>query len=137
MPAIEASGDPYLLAHGLGTLGLVELADGALADARASLERGLGMARTLRDTRSVALLAATTADAARCQGAYGRAAELYSESLALYHALGNRAEIPAILHNQGYVALGMRDEAAARDLFAESLRRQHAVGNVAGVAEGL
>jgi hypothetical protein len=51
--------------------------------------------------------------------------------------MGNRAEIPAILHNQGYVALGLRDDAAARNLFAESLRRQHAAGNIAGIAEGL
>jgi hypothetical protein len=34
---------------------------------------------------------------------------LYSESLALYHELGNHSEIPAIIHNQGYVALGTRD----------------------------
>jgi non-specific serine/threonine protein kinase len=95
------------------------------------------MVRTLRDTRSVALLAATTADIARCQGDYARAAELYSESLALYHDLANRDEIPALLHNQGYVALGTHDYAVARDLFAESLRRQQAIANLAGIAEGL
>lgn len=137
LPALQTSGDPYALAHGLATRGLIDLADGDRAAARASLEQGLAAARTLRDTRSVALLAATTADAARCQGDYERAAELYSESLALYHELGNRAEIPAILHNQGYVALGTHDYIAARDLFAESLRRQHAAGNAAGIAEGL
>jgi predicted ATPase/DNA-binding CsgD family transcriptional regulator/transcriptional regulator with XRE-family HTH domain len=137
LPALQASGGLYLLAHGLGTLGQVELANGNLAAARASLEQGLALVRTLRDRRSVALIAATAADAARCQGEYARAAELYSESLALYHELGNRAEIPAILHNQGYVALGTHDEVAARDLFAESLRRQHAVSNTAGIAEGL
>jgi DNA-binding CsgD family transcriptional regulator len=95
------------------------------------------MIRTVRDTRSLAILAATTADVARCQGDYERAADLYSESLALYHELGNHVEIPAILHNQGYVALGMHDYGAAHDLFAESLRRQHAAGNAAGIAEGL
>ncbi len=137
LPALQASGGLYLLAHGLGTLGQVELANGNLAAARASLEQGLALVRTLRDRRSVALIAATAADAARCQGEYARAAELYSESLALYHELGNRAEIPAILHNQGYVALGTSDYAAARELFAESLRRQHTAGNSAGIAEGL
>jgi predicted ATPase/DNA-binding CsgD family transcriptional regulator/transcriptional regulator with XRE-family HTH domain len=137
LPALRSSGDPYLIAHGLMTLGLIDLADGDMAAARESGEDGLAVIRTLRDTRSVALIAATTADVARCQGDYVRAAELYSESLALYHELGNRAEIPAILHNQGYVALGTRDYPAARDLFAESLRRQHAVGNTAGIAEGL
>ena len=137
VPALQASGDPFLLAHGLGTRGLIDLADGDVAAARVSLEQGLALVRTLRDRRSVALLAATTADVARCQRDYARAAELYSESLGLYHELGNRAEIPAILHNQGYVALGTHDYAAARDLFAESLRRQHAAGNTAGIAEGL
>ncbi|HUS13449.1 MAG TPA: LuxR C-terminal-related transcriptional regulator [Chloroflexia bacterium] len=137
LPALEASGDPYLFAHAMGTLGLIDLATDHLATARAALEHGLAVARTLKDRRSVALLAATTADAARCQGDYGPAAELYSDSLALYHELGNRAEIPALLHNQGYVALGLQDHAAARDLFAESLRRQAAAGNLAGVAEGL
>ncbi|HEU5103873.1 MAG TPA: LuxR C-terminal-related transcriptional regulator [Roseiflexaceae bacterium] len=137
LPALRASGGRYLIAHGLGTLGLIELAEGDLGGARAALENGLAVVRTLRDTRSVALIAATTADVARCQADYARAAELYSESLALYHELGNRAEIPAILHNQGYVALGTRDYLAARDLFAESLRRQHAAGNSAGVAEGI
>ena len=134
--ALQAS-DPYLLAHGLGTRGLIELADGALTPAREALEQALAVIRTLRDTRSLALLAATTADVARCQGDYDRAADLYSESLALYHELGNHAEIPAILHNQGYVALGTHDYRAAHDLFAESLRRQHAAGNPAGIAEGL
>ena len=137
LPALEPSGDIYLLGHGLGTLGLVELADGDLPAARAALECGLGLVRELRDTRSIAILAATTADAARCQGDYTRAAELYSESLALYQEIGNHAEIPAILHNQGYVGLGMHDYAAARELFAESLRRQQAAGNRAGVVEGL
>jgi ATP/maltotriose-dependent transcriptional regulator MalT len=137
LPALHASGGLYLLAHGLGTLGLVELADGELAAARAPLEQGLSLVRTLQDTRSIALIAATTADVARCQGDYARAAELYSESLALYHQLGNHAEIPAILHNQGYVALSTGNYAAARDLFAESLRRQHAASNTAGIAEGL
>ncbi len=137
LPALQAGGDPYLLAHGLGTLGLIELADGRPADALAALERALILVRTLADTRSVALIAATTADAARCQGDYARAAELYSESLALYHDLGNRAEIPAILHNQGYAALGLHDYAAARDLFVESLRRQQAGGNSAGIVEGM
>ncbi|HEX6605606.1 MAG TPA: helix-turn-helix domain-containing protein, partial [Chloroflexia bacterium] len=134
--ALQA-GDPYLLAHGLGTRGLIELADGALTPAREALEQALAVIRTLRDTRSLALLAATTADVARCQGDYDRAADLYSESLALYHELGNHAEIPAILHNQGYVALGTHDLAAARELFTTSLRRQYLAGNQAGIAEGL
>jgi DNA-binding CsgD family transcriptional regulator len=137
LPALQASGDPYLLAHGSATLGMVDLAEGNLAAARASLESGLSIARMLHDTRSIALMAAMSADVARCQNEYWRAAELYSESLALYHELGNRGEIPAILHNQGYVALGMRDYQAAHDLFAESLRRQHAAGNSAGIAEGV
>jgi DNA-binding CsgD family transcriptional regulator len=121
----------------MGIQGLINLADGELAAARASLEQGLALVRALRDTRSIALLAATTADAARCQGDYACAADLYGESLALYHELGNRAEIPAMLHNQGYVALGTRDYLVARELFAESLRRQHTAGNSAGIAEGL
>jgi predicted ATPase/DNA-binding CsgD family transcriptional regulator/transcriptional regulator with XRE-family HTH domain len=137
LPALQATGDPYLLGHGMGTLGLIDSAEGHLVAARTSLEQGLAMVRTLRDTRSVALLAATTADIARCQGDYARAAELYSESLALYHDLANRDEIPALLHNQGYVALGTHDYAVARDLFAESLRRQQAIANLAGIAEGL
>jgi hypothetical protein len=109
---------------------------GDLVAARTSLEHGLTFVRALRDRRSVALLAATTADVARCQGDYARVAGLYSVSLALYHDLGNRDAIPA-LHNQGYVALGMRHYAVARDLFAESLRRQRAVANLAGIAEGV
>ncbi len=68
---------------------------------------------------------------------YIRAAELYGESLALYQEIGNYGEIPAILHNQGYVALGTHEYAAARELFAESLRRQQAAGNIAGIVEGI
>jgi predicted ATPase/DNA-binding CsgD family transcriptional regulator len=137
LPALRSSGDPYLIAHGLMTLGLIYLADGDMVAARDSGEHGLAVIRTLRDTRSVALIAATTADVARCEGDYIRAAELYSESLALYHELGNRSEIPAILHNQGYVALGTHDYVAARNLFAESLHRQHGTSNTAGIAEGI
>lgn len=135
--ALDEDGDPWLLAHCRGIQGLALLAAGDLAAARDSLEHGLATARTLNDRRSVALLAATTADVARCQADYPRASELYGESLALYQQLGNHAELPALLHNQGYVALGMGDGATARALFIESLHRQHAAGNVAGVAEGL
>ncbi|NTU81291.1 MAG: helix-turn-helix domain-containing protein, partial [Chloroflexales bacterium] len=137
MPALRASGDPYLLAHGLATSGSIELAEGNLQAAREALEEGLVTARKLGDKRSVALIAANAADVARCQGDYERAAELYSESLGLYHELGNQAELPAILHNQGYVALGQGDVGAAQELFRESLRRQHGRGNVRGLAEGL
>ena len=57
--------------------------------------------------------------------------------MALYQEIGNHGEIPAILHNQGYVALGTDDDTAARELFAESLRRQQAAGNLPGVVEGI
>lgn len=137
LPALQASGDPYLIAHGLGTLGLVELAEGDLVAARAALENSLAVTRALRDARSIALTAATTGDIARCQRAYERAAELYSESLALYYELGNETEIPAILHNQAYVALGVHEYTTARELFVESLRRQQMAGNMAGVVEGI
>jgi predicted ATPase/DNA-binding CsgD family transcriptional regulator/DNA-binding XRE family transcriptional regulator len=137
LPALRAGGDPYLHAHGLSTQALIDLADGALIAARVEVEQGLALIRTLNDRRSIALLAATTADIARCQGDYTRAAELYSESLALYHDLGNGTEIPALLHNQGYVALGTGAYAEARELFATSLRRQLATGNRAGIVEGI
>jgi hypothetical protein len=74
--ALRVSGGLYLLAHGLGTRGLIDLADGDLVAARTSLEEGLTLMRTLRDARSTALIAATTADIAGCQGDYARAAEL-------------------------------------------------------------
>ena len=57
--------------------------------------------------------------------------------MALYQEIGNHGEIPAILHNQGYVALGTDDYTAARELFAECLRRQQAAGNMAGIVEGI
>ena len=137
LPALATSGDLYLRAHGLITLGLIDLADGDLAAARRHSEAGLTLAREIADVRSIAVLTASTADAARCQGDYPRAAALYTESLALHRQLGNSMEIPALLHNLGYVALGQGDGPGARGLFAESLRRQHELGNAAGVAEGL
>jgi DNA-binding CsgD family transcriptional regulator len=91
----------------------------------------------LDNTRSMALVAANTADVARCQRDYDRAAELYAESLALYRKLGNQAEIPALWHNQGYVALGQGNYEAAQTLFTDSLLLQLERGNRAGVAEGL
>lgn len=136
-PALRASDDPWLFAHGLITTGSIALAEGDLAAARAALEEGLLLAQSLGEPRTQALVAATTADVARCQGDYPRAAELYHESLALYYMLGNVGEIPAILHNQGYVALAQGDRIASRELFAESLRRQQAQANLAGIAEGL
>jgi hypothetical protein len=48
-----------------------------------------------------------------------------------------RSDLPALLHNQAYVALHAGDRARARGLFAESLALQRMVGNRAGVAEGL
>jgi hypothetical protein len=79
LPALHASGSLYLLAHGMATLGLVALTDGDLVAARACVEDGLALIRTLRDTRSVALLAATTADAARCQGDCSRCGAVQRE----------------------------------------------------------
>jgi tetratricopeptide (TPR) repeat protein len=137
LPALEASHDLYLRAHGLTTLGLIDLADGNFTAARSHLEDGLMLARTIDDRRSIAVLAACTADAARCQGHYMCAAALYNESLALHKQLGNTTEIPALVHNLGYVALGQGDGLGARALFGESLHLQHALGNRAGVAEGL
>ena len=88
LPALQRSGDPYLIAHSLGISGLIYLTIGDVAAARTSLERSLATVRRLRDARSTAIIAATTADIARCQHDYACAAELYSESSSAVPRIG-------------------------------------------------
>ena len=103
---VREVGDRLMLPRVLATLGGLDLAVGDYAQARAWVEEALTLVRETDDLRAIALVAGGLGDVARCQGNYARAADAYNESLALFQRLRNDADIPALLHNLGYVALG-------------------------------
>jgi hypothetical protein len=74
---------------------------------------------------------------ARIDCDYERAGSLYEESLAAFRAVGGRSDIPALLHNLGYVAIAGREYRRAWELFHESLVLQQEIGNQQGISECL
>jgi hypothetical protein len=76
-------------------------------------------------------------DAARCQGDYARAGELYVMALPLFAELGIPADVAAVRHNLAYARLGVGKVEEAERLFMMALRDQQRIGNTHGVAECL
>ena len=74
---------------------------------------------------------------ARYGGNYRRAALRYEESLRLRRRMGNRTDVPRLLHNLAYVALDAGDFRQADTLFRRSLDQFRAERVGRGVAEAL
>jgi predicted ATPase len=121
-----------LLANGVVTfvLGDYGAAHDILDDARQ-------LATSLGDSYTLAQASTYLADLARIDWDYERAGSLYEESLAAFRAVGGRSDIPALLHNLGYVAIAGREYRRAWELFHESLVLQQEIGNQQGVSECL
>jgi predicted ATPase/class 3 adenylate cyclase len=98
---------------------------GDAALARSFLDGTHGLAREVDDTegkRAVAGVQIRFGDDLRLEGDYGQAETLYTESLALSHAVGDpRGAFPA-LYKLGFVAQQRGDFPRAAARFAESLR---------------
>ncbi|MDQ3930113.1 MAG: tetratricopeptide repeat protein, partial [Chloroflexota bacterium] len=76
-------------------------------------------------------------DLARIENDYARARVHYEKALELIRPTGNSFELPALLHNLGYVAVAEGKIEEAQRLFEESLTQHLAMDNKMGIAETL
>ena len=114
----RGSGDPQLEAQALGGLARVALRAGDTQRTRDLALQALGLAEDEAGQWSPRHLLAA---AARADGDYERAEELYGETLALARRLELRLHEAVELLNLGYVALHRGDKKLAIDRFHQSL----------------
>ncbi|MDQ3930806.1 MAG: tetratricopeptide repeat protein, partial [Chloroflexota bacterium] len=105
--------------------------------AQDTLAEARQLATELRDAYTLAQASTYLGDLARINCDYEQAGRLYEECLAAFRAVGGRSDIPALLHNIGYVAIAGREYERARELFKESMALQQEIGNRQGIAECL
>ena len=114
----RSSGDDAVLASALGGLSRVALRAGDPAQTR---ELALGALDLVSGEGAEYSPRHMLAAAARGEGDYARAEELYGETLALTRRLGLRAAEAGELLNLGYVALHLGNTDLAIERFRESL----------------
>jgi tetratricopeptide (TPR) repeat protein len=126
--------------HGrlLATKASTALARGDLAHARGLLEAASDLARANGDAWSLAINLNQLGDLERVSGANQRAAELYTQALALHEALGTGGTAtPSLLHNLGYVDLANSDAQRAAERFGEAIVHFRRLGDQRGIAESV
>jgi predicted ATPase/transcriptional regulator with XRE-family HTH domain len=116
---------------------IVGMQMGDLAAARRAGEEALAVFQRLGQPYGIASAHNYLGDVVRLQDDWAAAEAAYTASLPVMRASGVRSDLPALLHNLGYVALHAGELAHARALFVESLALHRMVGNHAGMAEGL
>jgi tetratricopeptide (TPR) repeat protein len=119
---LERGGSPSDLVDACADLARVALRRGDFGEVRKWAERGCAVADGLDDLAATRLPLHMRAAAARMQGAYEEARELYLRSIEVNEELGNEMAIAAENHNLFYVALhtGDREEARRRFQLASS-----------------
>jgi tetratricopeptide (TPR) repeat protein len=114
----RSAGDDGVLAWALGGLSRVALRAGECARTRELAQEALGLAL---DEASGLGARHMLAAAARCEGDYQRAEELYGETLELSRRLGARSVEAGELLNLGFVALHVDERERALERFRQSL----------------
>ena len=112
----ELVATPAEIADACADMARVALRRGDFAEVRRWAERGYAAAEGLDDPGAIRLPLHMRAAAARMEGRYDEARELYLRSIELNEQLGNAANIAGENHNLVYVELhsGNGDEAARR-----------------------
>jgi tetratricopeptide (TPR) repeat protein len=113
---VEAGGSGADLADACSDIARVALRRGDLAEVRRWAERGFEAAEGSDDPSAVRLPLHMRAAAARMEGSYDEARELYLGSIELNERLGNETMVAGEHHNLVYIALrsGDREEAVRR-----------------------
>ena len=113
---VEAGDSPADVADACADLARVALRRGDFGEVRRQAEQGYAAAERVDDPFAVRLPLHMRAAAARMEGRYDEARELYLRSIELNEQLGNEVNIAGENHNLFYVALhsGDRDEAERR-----------------------
>lgn len=113
---VEADGSAAELADACADLARVALRRGDFAEVRRYADRGYAAAEGL-DGDAIRLPLHLRAAAARMEGRYAEARELYLQSIELNERLGSAVNIAGENHNLIYVALHSGDDAEARRRF--------------------
>jgi len=113
---VESGGSPAELADACADLARVSLRRGDFAEVRRWAERGYESAERLDDRSTIRLPLHMRAAAARMEGNYDEARDLYLRSIELNEQLGNAVNIAGENHNLVHVELrrGNRAEAGRR-----------------------
>jgi tetratricopeptide (TPR) repeat protein len=114
---VEAEGSRADYADACADLARVALRRGDFAEVRRHAERGYEAAEELDDPAALRLPLHMRAAAARMEGSYAEARELYLRSIDLNNELGNELNVAGENHNLFYVALHTGDLAEARRRF--------------------
>ena len=133
----QKSGYTLGIAEVLGDLGLIAYLKKEYAAAHAYLVQSLELCRAGKFLAGEVSSLNRLGDLARCEGDYEQAGHHYEESLHLFQSIGDKDEIPSLLHNLGYVETQRRNYAKAVSLFREALVIHLETGNQAGIAECL
>lgn len=133
----RATGDTWIVAMPLTSLGHLAVQEGDYATARGLLEEGLAIRRHWDNHWELTIALASLAEAVRCQGDTSYAAALCEESIGLSRQLGDEQRLAWALHNRGQVALAEQAAQEAGVLLGESLELRQANANLAGVAASL
>ena len=126
--------DEWGLALGLLDVGIIETYNGNYDEAASGLEEGAVLFRRLGDSWGLSQTLNSLGDVCAYVG-ITLAPGSCTRSLALYRELNVQPDIPASLHNLGYIALSLGERDKARALFVEALDLQVGMKNKGGIAE--
>jgi tetratricopeptide (TPR) repeat protein len=102
-----------------------------------SCQEALSIFQEIGDRKGIAISLSGLAAAARAQGEYKAARQLFQQSLAIFREIGNREEIANCLHDLGYTAWMLGEYRIAKELYQESLVFSREIGDQRGVAASL
>ena len=121
----------------LNGAGILALAQGDYAEARALLEESLTIKRQLGDQQGIAGSLINLGLVASDQGDLADARALYEQGLTILRPLGHQEFIANALNNLGLVASAQGDYAGARALQEESLTIRRQLGDQGGISASL
>ncbi len=128
---------PLAIASALTLLGTIAFEKQAFREARALYIEAVGHARASGDGYALALAANSVAKPMILLGEIEQAAEIFAESLPLYHAIGDTADLSRVSLWLGIIAMEQGDRVRARALFIEGLEAHRRMYTFVGIAECL
>jgi predicted ATPase/class 3 adenylate cyclase len=117
--------------------GVVHALKGDAAAAEARYREALPIQRRLGDQEGAGVSLGGLAELAAARGDFAEALDLYTQSLAAFEAIGDRAEEARILSETGWTNLRAGDTAAARRSFFDSVQAYTDIASVRGIGLSL
>jgi predicted ATPase/transcriptional regulator with XRE-family HTH domain len=119
-------GDPSLLAHALGNLGMALRVSGDTREAEKRLRESLELAREIDYRFAMGFALDGLGEVAYAEGRYDEAHAFFAESAGLLREMGDTYSLSRTLNHQGLNALALGDPAGARSHFNAALRLAYA-----------